>query len=118
MATASVRPPWTGTRGGEPRPTPARVATAAMVGTAIEWYDFFVYGTSAVLVLGPLFFPTTDAVTGTLLAFSAFGIGFLVRPVGAVVLSHVGDRVGRKRALVFSLLLMGIATTAVGLLPT
>jgi MFS family permease len=89
-----------------------------MIGTAIEWYDFFVYGTSAVLVLGPLFFPTTNALTGTLLAFSTFGIGFLVRPVGAVVLSHVGDRYGRKRALVFSLLLMGVATTAVGLLPT
>jgi MFS family permease len=89
-----------------------------MIGTAIEWYDFFVYGTSAVLVLGPLFFPTTNAVTGTLLAFSTFGIGFLVRPVGAVVLSHVGDRYGRKRALVISLLLMGVATTAVGLLPT
>ena len=89
-----------------------------MVGTAIEWYDFFVYGTSAVLVLGPLFFPTDDPLTGSLLAFSTFGIGFLVRPVGAAVLAHIGDRYGRKRSLVFSLLLMGAATIAVGLLPT
>jgi MFS transporter, MHS family, shikimate and dehydroshikimate transport protein len=89
-----------------------------MIGTTIEWYDFFVYGTSAVLVLGPLFFPTDDPLTGTLLAFSTFGIGFLARPLGAVLLAHFGDRYGRKHALVFSLLLMGTATVAVGLLPT
>jgi MFS family permease len=75
------------------------MAVAAMVGTAIEWYDFFVYGTSAVLVLGPLFFATEDPLTGTLLAFSTFGVGFQVRPLGALVLGHVGDRYGRKRAL-------------------
>jgi MHS family shikimate/dehydroshikimate transporter-like MFS transporter len=89
-----------------------------MIGTAIEWYDFFVYGTSAVLVLGPLFFGTDDPLTGTLLAFSTFGVGFLARPIGAVVLAHVGDRHGRKPALVLSLLIMGGATVAVGLLPT
>jgi MFS family permease len=94
------------------------VATAAMVGTAIEWYDFFIFGTTAVLVLGPLFFPTHDPLTGGLLAFSTFGVGFLVRPLGAVVLAHLGDRYGRKHSLVFSLLLMGVATLAVGLLPT
>jgi MHS family shikimate/dehydroshikimate transporter-like MFS transporter len=103
---------------GAAPPGPRRVATAAMIGTAIEWYDFFVYGTSAVLVLGPLFFPTADPLTSALLAFSTFGIGFLARPVGAVVLAHFGDRYGRKHALVFSLLLMGAATVAVGLLPT
>jgi MHS family shikimate/dehydroshikimate transporter-like MFS transporter len=97
---------------------PRRVAVAATIGTAIEWYDFYVYGTSVVLVLGPLFFPTDDPLTSTLLAFSTFGVGFLVRPLGAVVLSHFGDRVGRRQALVFSLLLMGMATVAVGLLPT
>jgi len=102
----------------DPDRTPARVATAAMIGTAIEWYDFFVYGTSAVLVLGPMFFPTEDPLTATLLAFSTVGIGFLVRPLGAVVLAHYGDRYGRKQALVASLLLMGAATFAVGLLPT
>jgi MFS family permease len=89
-----------------------------MIGTAIEWYDFFIYGTTAVLVLGPLFFPTQDPLTASLLAFSTFGVGFLVRPVGAVVLAHLGDRYGRKHSLVFSLLLMGVATLAVGLLPT
>jgi MFS family permease len=94
------------------------LAAAATVGSAIEWYDFYVYGTSVVLVLGPLFFPTTDPLTGTLLAFATFGVGFLARPVGAVVLSHLGDRIGRKHALVWSLLLMGGATVAVGLLPT
>ncbi len=118
MATASVRGSQIALRGQGTAPSPARVATAAMIGTAIEWYDFFVYGTCAVLVLGPLFFPSTSALTGSLLAFSTFGIGFLVRPVGAVVLSHLGDRYGRKNALVTSLLLMGGATLAVGLLPT
>jgi MFS transporter, MHS family, shikimate and dehydroshikimate transport protein len=102
-----------------PRPlSPRGVAVASMIGTAIEWYDFFVYGTSVVLVLGPLFFPATDPLTSSLLAFSTFGVGFLVRPVGAAVLSHFGDRVGRRHALVFSLLLMGGATVGVGLLPT
>ena len=101
-----------------PPATARSVATAAMIGTAIEWYDFFVYGTSVVLVLGPLFFPTTDPLTSALLAFSTLGVGFLIRPVGAVVFSHLGDRVGRKHALVFSLLLMGAATIGVGLLPT
>jgi MFS family permease len=94
------------------------VAVAAMVGTAIEWYDFFVHGTSAVLVLGPFFLATDDPLTGTLPAFSTLGVGFLVRPLGALVLGHVGDRYGRERALVVSLLLMGGATFAVGLLPT
>ena len=89
-----------------------------MIGTAIDWYDFFIYGTSAVLVLGPLFFPTRNHLLASLLAFSSFGIGFLVRPLGAVVLAHFGDRYGRKHALVGSLLLMGGATFAVGLLPT
>jgi MFS family permease len=95
-----------------------QVAAAATIGSVIEWYDFYVYGTSAVLVFGPLFFPTMDPVTGALLAFSTFGVGFFARPLGAVVLSNLGDRVGRKQALVCSLLLMGGATVAVGLLPT
>jgi MFS family permease len=89
-----------------------------MIGSAIEWYDFYVYGTSIVLILGPLFFPAAEPLTGTLLAFSTFAIGFLARPLGAIVLAHVGDRVGRTRALVLSLLLMGCATVGVGLLPT
>ncbi len=101
------------------RPVGARkLAAATMVGSAIEWYDFYVYGTSVVLVLGPLFFPAADGLTSTLLAFSTFAVGFLVRPVGAVVIAHIGDRVGRTRALVLSLVLMGVATVGVGLLPT
>ncbi len=96
---------------------PGVVATAAMVGTAIEWYDFFIYGTSAVLVLGHLFFPTHSQLASSLLAFSTFGVGFLLRPVGAVVFAHFGDRYGRKHTLVAALLLMGGATFAVGLLP-
>lgn len=95
-----------------------RVAAAATVGSVIEWYDFYVYGTSVVLVLAPLYFPSEDRLISSLLAFSTFGVGFLARPLGAVVLSHVGDRVGRKQALVASLLLMGAATFCVGLLPT
>ncbi|MFC4786328.1 MFS transporter [Nocardioides sp. MAHUQ-72] len=105
-------------RAGRAALGPRGVAVAATIGTAIEWYDFFVYGTSIVLVLGPLYFPADDPLNSALLAFSTFGVGFLVRPLGAVVLSHFGDRVGRRQALVFSLLLMGAATTAVGLVPT
>ncbi|NKQ57900.1 MHS family MFS transporter [Amycolatopsis sp. K13G38] len=96
-----------------------RVAiSSGVVGTAVEYYDFFVYGTAAALVLNKLFFPNFSPVFGTLAAFATFAVGFVVRPIGAVVLGHVGDRVGRKRALVFSLLLMGIATFAIGFLPT
>lgn len=106
--------------GGSPKRelTAREIALASMIGTAIEWYDFFVYGTSVVLVLGPLFFPSADPLTSMLSAFSTFGVGFLIRPLGAVIVSHYGDRMGRKHALVFSLLLMGTATVAVGLLPT
>jgi MFS family permease len=118
MATASVHGHRTVRRRGQEPVSPARVARAALIGTAIEWYDFFVYGTSSVLILGPLFFPARSPLTASLLAFSSFGIGFLVRPVGAVVLSHFGDRHGRKQVLVVSLLLMGGATLTVGLLPT
>jgi MFS family permease len=96
-----------------------RVAiSSGVVGTAVEYYDFFVYGTAAALVLNRLFFPNFSPVFGTLAAFATFAVGFFVRPVGAIVLGHVGDRVGRKKALVFSLLLMGVATVAIGCLPT
>jgi MFS family permease len=98
--------------------SPGQVALACLVGTAIEWYDFFVYGTSVVLVLGPLFFPADDPLTSSLLAFSTLGVGFLARPVGAAVLAHLGDRVGRRHSLILSLMIMGVATASVGLLPT
>ncbi|MFE9770092.1 MFS transporter [Streptomyces sp. NPDC005931] len=96
----------------------SRLATASLAGTAIEFYDFFVYGTAAALVLGPLFFPTFSPLAGTLAAFGTFGVGFLARPLGSVLFGHIGDRHGRRPVLVGSLLLTGAATVAVGCVPT
>ncbi|MFC0205776.1 MFS transporter [Novosphingobium soli] len=105
-----------------PKPHPmrgkSRVLLAALMGTAVEFYDFFIYGTAAALVFGPLFFPAASAAAQTLLAFASFGIAFLARPVGAVVFGHFGDRIGRKSTLVASLLTMGLSTFAIALLPT
>ncbi|MGW6904029.1 MFS transporter [Streptomyces sp. NPDC054940] len=95
-----------------------RLATASLAGTAIEFYDFFVYGTAAALVLGPLFFPTFSPVAGTLAAFVTFGVGFVARPLGSVLFGHIGDRHGRRPVLVASLLLTGASTVAVGCVPT
>lgn len=97
---------------------PARAAIAAFVGTTIEWYDFFIYGTAAALVFGPLFFAEAKPFVATLAAFGTFAVGFLARPLGGLVFGHVGDRLGRKRALVVTLVMMGLATTGIGLLPT
>lgn len=94
-----------------------RVAVASAVGTTIEWYDYFIFGTAAALVFGPAFFPDLSPVAGTLASFSTFAVGFLARPVGAVVFGHFGDRRGRKPMMVVSLVLMGGATFAMGLLP-
>jgi len=95
-----------------------RVAFASAVGTTVEWYDFFIYGTAAATVFGPQFFPQVSEVAGTLAAFATFGIGFIARPLGGVVMGHYGDRIGRKGMLVWALLLMGGATMGIGLLPT
>ncbi|MFD9004338.1 MFS transporter [Streptomyces sp. NPDC059582] len=95
-----------------------RLATASLAGTAIEFYDFFVYGTAAALVLGPLFFPTFSPLAGTLAAFGTFGVGFVARPLGSVLFGHVGDRRGRRPVLVASLLLTGASTVAVGCVPS
>jgi len=95
-----------------------RAGLAAFVGTTIEWYDFYIYGTASALVFGPLFFSNADPAIATLLSFATFAIGFLTRPLGGIVFGHLGDRIGRKQTLIATLLLMGIATTAVGLLPT
>ena len=95
-----------------------RVALASAVGTTVEWYDFFIYGTAAATVFGPQFFPQVSEVAGTLAAFATFGIGFIARPLGGVVMGHYGDRIGRKGMLVWALLLMGGATMGIGLLPT
>lgn len=96
----------------------ARVLMASCVGTAVEYYDFFIYGTAAALVFGPLFFPASSPAAQTLLAFMSFGIAFGARPLGAMVFGHFGDRIGRKSTLVASLMLMGASTVAIALLPT
>ncbi|MEU0396866.1 MFS transporter [Streptomyces sp. NPDC006208] len=95
-----------------------RIVAASLIGTTIEWYDFFLYGSAAALVFNKLFFPGSDPLVGTLLAFLTYAIGFAARPLGALVFGHFGDRLGRKKLLVLSLLLMGGATFAIGLLPT
>jgi metabolite-proton symporter len=94
-----------------------RVIAASLVGTSLEWYDFFLYGSAAALVFNKLFFPTFEPLTGTLLAFLTYAIGFVARPLGGIVFGHFGDRAGRKNVLVVTLLLMGIATFLIGLLP-
>src|SRR5690349_3684813 len=78
----------------------ARVLAAAMLGTTIEWYDFFIYGTAAALIFSQVFFPSSDPATGTLTAFAAFGAGFVMRPLGAVIIGHLGDKYGRRPMLV------------------
>src|SRR6202048_2729230 len=95
-----------------------RVILAASIGSALEWYDFFLYGTAAALVFGDLFFPKSDPVVGTLLAFLTFGVGFVVRPLGGILFGIMGDRFGRKPVLVATLRMIGIGTTAIGVLPT
>ena len=95
-----------------------KVVAASLIGTAVEWYDFFLYGSAAALVFGKLFFPESDPVTATLLAFGTYALGFVARPLGGIVFGHYGDRVGRKKMLVVSLMVMGLATVAIGLLPT
>ncbi len=95
-----------------------RVAIASFVGTTIEWYDFFLYGTASALIFGRLFFPNYDPLTGTLASFGTYAVGFIARPIGGVVCGHFGDRVGRKSMLIFTLMLMGVATALIGMLPT
>jgi metabolite-proton symporter len=94
-----------------------RVAVASAIGTTIEWYDFFIYGTAAAVVFGPQFFPQVSSLASMLASFATFAIGFLARPLGGIVMGHFGDRMGRKSALVWCLVLMGLSTFAIGLLP-
>lgn len=100
------------------RTSPLRVASASFIGTTVEYYDFLIYGTAAALVFPKLFFPEVSAATGLLLSFATFGVGFVARPLGGIVFGHYGDRIGRKRMLVYSLLIMGVATVLMGALPT
>jgi metabolite-proton symporter len=95
-----------------------RVVMASLIGTTIEWYDFFLYGSAAALIFNKLFFPSFDPFVGTLLAFATYAVGFIARPLGGIVFGHYGDRIGRKRLLMLSLILMGVATVLIGLLPT
>lgn len=96
----------------------ARILSAALVGTAVEFYDFYIYATAAALVIGPLFFPAQSAAAQTLLSFMTFGLAFFARPVGAIAFGHFGDRIGRKSTLVASLMLMGGCTLLIAFLPT
>jgi MFS family permease len=104
-----------------PEPTtPSRkgLVTASFIGTSIEWYDYYIFGTAAALVFGSLFFPQFSSVAGTLAAFATFAVGFIARPLGAAVIGHFGDRIGRKAMLVLTLVLTGGATALIGVLPT
>jgi metabolite-proton symporter len=94
------------------------IAGSSLAGTAMEWYDFFLYGTAAALVFPKLFFPSFDPLIGTLLAFSTYAVGFVARPIGAAILGNLGDNKGRKKTLILSLAMMGVATFCIGLLPT
>ena len=98
--------------------TPRKAALASWIGSALEYYDFFIYGTGAALVFGKIFFPSSEPAIGTLLALASFGVGYVARPVGAFFMGHFGDRFGRKKVLVFTLILMGASTFLVGCLPT
>jgi metabolite-proton symporter len=91
---------------------------ASMLGTTIEWYDFFIYGTAAALIFNKLFFPAFDPLTGTLASFATYTVGFLARPLGGIVFGHFGDKIGRKSMLLITLLMMGIPTIIIGLIPT
>ncbi|GAB3559381.1 MFS transporter [Spelaeicoccus albus] len=95
-----------------------RVSAGSLIGTAIEWYDYFVYGLLAALVLGKLFFPSSDPAVSTIAAFLSFAIGFAARPVGSIIFGHLGDRIGRRNTLITTVLVMGISSGAIGLLPT
>lgn len=120
MAPTGRFPAMQASPGASPlqRSASRKAAAAAMVGTAIEWYDFFIFGTASALVFGPLFFPGNTPLVGVLSSFAVFGVGFAARPLGGFIFGHIGDRVGRKATLVTTLVLMGIATTMIGLLPT
>lgn len=97
---------------------PRKAAFASWIGSAVEYYDFFIYGTAAALVFGKIFFPSFDPKVGTVAAFATFGVAYITRPIGAFILGHIGDKFGRKKVLTFTLLLMGVSTFLVGALPT
>ncbi|MEB3366624.1 MFS transporter [Saccharopolyspora mangrovi] len=114
----STELPTASGNGAAPRRPMGRIATASLVGTTIEFYDFLIYGTAAALVFGPLFFPSLGPAAATVAAIATFGVAFVFRPLGAIVFGHFGDRLGRKRTLVTTLIMMGGATFVIGLVPT
>lgn len=116
MATSTAPSPSTAAQADVKRLR--RVATTSFMGTAMEWYDYFIYGLLAALVFDELFFPEFDPAVGTVLALLTFGIGFIARPVGAILFGHLGDRIGRKKTLIVTLLVIGLSTGLIGLLPT
>ena len=95
-----------------------RVALASAIGTSVEWYDYHVYSIASALVIGKLFFPDISPIAGTMAAFATFAVGFIARPLGGIMAGHLGDRIGRKRVMVITLTLMGVATMLIGMLPT
>src|ERR1700685_1541867 len=95
-----------------------RIVASSAIGTAVEWYDFLIYGTATALVFNKLFFPLSDPAMGTIAAFGTYGVGFLARPLGAAIFGHFGDRVGRKAMLAMTIVIMGLGTFLIGLLPT
>ena len=116
MSTAMDTPDPRGP--GEAGKTPRKAIIAGWIGSFLEYYDFFIYGTAAALVFGKVFFPTADPATGTLLSFATYGVAYVMRPIGSVFMGHLGDRHGRKRVLVLTITLMGTATFLVGCLPS
>ncbi|WP_378147591.1 MFS transporter [Cnuibacter sp. UC19_7] len=118
MSTPTIDDPTGAVAQAAPVNTRGRVILASLIGTSIEFYDFYVYATAAVLVFPALFFPNTDPTTALLSSFAAFGAAFVARPIGSILFGHFGDRIGRKRTLVASLLTMGVATVLIGCLPT
>jgi metabolite-proton symporter len=121
MGTADVPsslPPGQDGQGIASSVSVTRVVLASFIGTTIEWYDFFLYGTASALVFNELFFPTLDPLAGTMAAFTTYAVGFFARPIGGIIFGHFGDRRGRKSMLVTTLMLMGLATFLIGLLPT
>lgn len=99
-------------------PIARRAATAAAAGAVVDWYDFFLYGSASALIFGKLFFPNVSPAAGTLAAFATFGVGFVMRPLGGIIFGHLGDRLGRRNVLVATIVIMGVASVLVGLLPT
>ena len=95
-----------------------RVVLASLIGATVEWYDFFLYGVVAGIVFNQLYFPTGDPVISTLLAYTTFAVGFVTRPLGGVIFGHFGDRIGRKSMLILTLMIMGVATFLIGMVPT